>query len=177
MSQSKHPHVHPVFASLLDAIAPIGDPSPNAPVAGLGRRTEDLTGHLDSASERRYIAEVAQMAINPIQAAYRRLVEELAANVGDEGLYDVKQLRPLTNAERATILRANPDVLNDFTFEPEQIAEMIQGAVDPRTWIVACTDPALRKWLFDDVVDEIQRDEEIVRQDAMDPYQRRGEAV
>src|ERR1043166_413526 len=64
---------------------------------------------------------------NPAQVAYQRLVDELAANVGDEGWYDVKQVRPLSNAERAATIRANPDVLNDFPLDAEQIALIFEG--------------------------------------------------
>lgn len=133
-----------------------------------------MSGPLEAAADQRYVATVTQTAVNPAEAAYWALVAELAANVPDEGYYDVKQLRPLSNTERAVILLANPDVLNDFEFEPDQLAEVITGTADPHTWVVACTDKPLREWLFDDICGEVERDHEIVRQDAMDPYLRRG---
>ena len=126
-------------------------------------------------AEQRYVAEVFQTAVNPVRAQYRRLVEELAAQVGDEGLYDVKQLRPLSNAERAVIVEANPDLLNDIPMEADEIASIFKDELDARLWLSSVTERVLRQWLFDDVVNECEHDAEIVRQDALDPYQRRGE--
>jgi hypothetical protein len=119
--------------------------------------------------EQRYVAEVAQTAVNPAKARYRKLVDELAANAPDVGYYDVKQLRPLSNAERAVIVESNPDVVNDIALEPEHLAAIFRGDLDARLWLSWVTERVLRQWLFDDVVDECERDAEIVRQDALDP--------
>lgn len=126
-------------------------------------------------AEQRYIAAVAQTVTHPVKAAYRRLVDELAANAPDVGYYDVKQLRGLTNAERAVIVEANPDVLNDVTFEPAELATVLRGDIDARYWIAHITESALRKWLFEDVVDEWERDVTIVREDALAPDQPNGD--
>jgi hypothetical protein len=124
------------------------------------------TGRFEA--ERRYIAEVSHTVIKPAQAAYRRLVEELAANSPDVGYYDVKQLRPLSNAERAVILEANPDVLNDIVLEPDELVAILRGQLDADTWMASLMAAPLRKWLFEDVCAEVERDEQIVRQGAID---------
>lgn len=202
----RHSYVHPIFRGFLNAIAPIDDPSLTTQVGAPSTdsrlrdavhcATADRSGEGSSMGiepaaafealaahqgpltpEMHHVARVVETAIDPAQAAYRALVDELAANIGDEGLYDPQQLRALSNAERAMIVLANPDVLNHATFEPDDVAAMIQGTLDPREWVLKSTDGALRKWLFEDVCAEVEKDTEIVRQDSMDPYQRRGESV
>lgn len=125
-----------------------------------------------SQSERRHVAQVAQTARNPVQAAYRRLVEELCANAPEVGYYDVKQLRALSNAERAVILEANPDVLNSVALEPDELVTILRGQLDASTWVASLIAGPLRKWLYDDVVDEVERDTEIIREYSLDTDQR-----
>jgi len=122
--------------------------------------------------ERRYAAEVARTANNPVLAAYHKLRDELVVNAPEVGYYDVKQLRALTNPERAVIVEANPDVVNDISLEPEQLAAIFRGDLDVRLWLSSVTERVLRQWLFEDVVDECERDAEIVRQDELDPSMR-----
>lgn len=120
-----------------------------------------------TAAERHYVAAVAQAVVKPELAAYQRLRDELAANAPEVGYYDVKQLRPLSNAERAVVLEANPDVLNNIALEPDELVSILRGQLDAATWVASLIAGPLRKWLFDDVVAQVERDEEIVRQDAM----------
>ena len=112
---------------------------------------------------------------NPAQHLYQKLVAELATNLGDQGLYDVKQLRSLSHAERATVLRANPDVINWFAFDPQQMADVLDGGLDARLWFSVVTESALRRWLFEDVKAEITRDEAILDESARDPELRKAD--
>jgi hypothetical protein len=95
-------------------------------------------------------------------AAYRRLVDEIATSFEgrDEGLYDVKQIRDLTPFERALILKSNPDAINNVNIDPDQIAEVLEGLVDPGAWLFINTEGLLRQQLFEDVAQELARGEE-----------------
>jgi hypothetical protein len=113
----------------------------------------------------------AQQARNPDLFRYGQLVSVVATRFEgrDEGLYDVKQLAPLTNAERGLILRCNPDLLNGLHDDAEQLAEVLEGTVSPGLYLSAKLEPLLRKQLFEDVCAEIERDAELLRQSSFDP--------
>ncbi len=113
--------------------------------------------------------KAAERLRNPAMAQYRRLIDEIATNVNrDIGWYDVKQVRPLSNAERAAVIRANPDVLNDFPLDAEQIALIFEGSLDARLWLAAGIEGAVRKWVFDDVTVELEADAKILRANRAD---------
>src|SRR5690242_9150605 len=78
---------------------------------------------------------------NPAQLAYQKLIDELATNVNrDIGLYDPKQLRRLSQSEKAVVLLANPDLVNRFDLEPGPMADVLAGLVDARLWFSAATE-------------------------------------
>lgn len=150
---SRHENVHPAFRGILNAIAPPAEALPAGPLEPAVPLSRSF----------------AEAVTSPAKAAYQRLVDELAANVNpDIGLYDVKQLRPLSSHEKAIVLRANPDCLNDIQVLGDELAEIYDGNLDPRLWLMATVEPLVRKWLFDDVRKEIAKDEEILRASAFD---------
>lgn len=131
---------------------------------------------LPADAERNYVVAVAQAVLHPQTISYQSLVDELAANVPDAGYYDVKQLRELSKPEYAVILDANPDALNNIAIEPDALVAILRGQLDAATWITTLIADPLRQWLFDDVCAQVGRNEEIIRQDGMCSYQRRGDA-
>lgn len=176
---TRHKHVHPIFQPLLDAITPaLGNSLPEPVAEQRAAAIESLAANEGPLTpELSYVAQVVETEIDPAQAAYRALIDELAANVPDVGYYDVKQMRPLTNAEKATVLEANPDAVNNLSLEPDQIVSVLRGELDVGLWMLSLVSGPLREWLFEDVLAEIERDEDVVHQDAMDPYQRRGDQI
>lgn len=136
-----------------------------------------IVTQLPAGAERNYVVAVAQAVVHPQTIPYQSLVDELAANVPDVGYYDIKQLRVLSNAERAIILDANPDVLNNICLEPDELVAILRGQLDAATWVGTLIAYPLCKWLFDDVCAQVERNEEIVRQDGMCSYQRRGDTL
>lgn len=96
---------------------------------------------------------------NPALLSYQRLVGQLAANAPRDGFHDPRQLPPLTNAQRAIVLRANPDVTNDLDITAEGLADVFDGNVEPGLYLWAQLEPLIRRWLLLDVVAECEADE------------------
>jgi hypothetical protein len=92
---------------------------------------------------------------------YRALVSQLAANAPlPDGFTHVQQLQPLSNAQRALLLRVNPDVLNDWDVTAEGLADVFDGHVLPGMFLAATLEPLLRRWLLLDVIAECEAERE-----------------
>jgi hypothetical protein len=105
---------------------------------------------------------VVSRARNPALKAYASLVSQLATNAPADGYHDAQQLPFLNNAQRAVILRANPDVLNDLDITAEGLADVFDGHVEAGLYLWAQLEPLIRRWLLLDVVAECEADEERV---------------
>lgn len=93
----------------------------------------------------------------PALRAYQALVAQLAANAPrPDGFTHVQQLGPLTNAQRALLLRANPDVTNDLEITAEGLADLFDGTVTADLYVSAVVEPLLRRWLLLDVIAECE---------------------
>lgn len=101
-------------------------------------------------------------ARTPALRAYTALVGQLAANAPRDGYHDARQIPPLTNAQRAIVLRANPDVTNDLELTAEGLADVFDGNVDPGLYLWSQVEPLIRRWLLLDVVAECEAEREVV---------------
>lgn len=161
MSRNAHEYVHPAIRAAAQGLAQANTYGELPATAGPLESTHS--------AYQRNLRDLQARLRNPALHAYARLVDELATNVNpDVGLYDPKQLRQLSNAERAIVIRGAADVLDPLEVEPAEIAEVYEGTVDARLWLATRIEPLLRQRLFEDVQAEIAKDEEIVRANAAD---------
>jgi hypothetical protein len=101
---------------------------------------------------------------SPELLAYQRLVCQLAANAPQpDGYHHAQQLPFLNNTQRAVILRANPDVLNDLDITAEGLADVFSGNIEPGLYLWAQLEPLIKRWLLLDVVAECEADHDRLR--------------